>query len=169
MEIINRRCLLWLFMGSLLLLNCSAKADKGFPPPLKNVNLAPYQKWINAYKCMQNHSDVCQSKNVLNMSGIVDVSQNELPNYCEAGGCGDHIKDILDCIHLVKNDFVFYNGAILDIIRGNITDGCNNSHVYYLLVLDMAAFSTAKYHKSGSTRRNIPLLLTLVLIIVFII
>ncbi|KAG6680827.1 hypothetical protein I3842_13G062200 [Carya illinoinensis] len=111
----------FLFVLGIFLLLGRAKAEK----PRVNVNLGPIQGWRSAYYCMiYNESASCLDKYQLTDKGVVDVSKDELAEYCKKGGCGEHIGYVLKCIHDVKRDFWFANNITVKLLKERISDGC---------------------------------------------
>ncbi|KAM3234167.1 hypothetical protein P3L10_019526 [Capsicum annuum] len=114
---------LCLFLGMFLLQSCVIAEDRKHPT--KNVNLAPFQQWRSAYFCLTNTSPICSKNHTLTMSGWLNVTYDEGKKFCEEGGCADHTKGVLDCIHHVKRDFWFANKATIKHIYKTIHVGCN--------------------------------------------
>ncbi|MCD9641521.1 hypothetical protein HAX54_027734 [Datura stramonium] len=116
--------ILCLFLGMLLLLSDHVSAEDR-KHPTGNVNLAPFEQWRSAYFCLLNTSQVCSTKQTLTMSGWLNVTHEEGKKFCGKGGCADHTKRVLDCIHHVKRDFWFANKATIKHIYDTIDIGCN--------------------------------------------
>ncbi|KAL9418779.1 hypothetical protein AB3S75_036684 [Citrus x aurantiifolia] len=115
-------CFLYgLLMISLLL--CVNRADAEPGDPTGNVNLSPFEKWRSAYECMQNVSHSCSDKYTLNDSGWLNVTDGDAGDFC-TGGCFEHTKAVLTCIHLVKDDYKFVNRVTVQDVTNFITNGC---------------------------------------------
>lgn len=65
-------------------------------------------------------------KHILNMSGWLNVTHEEGPTFCEAGGCAEHTRWVLYCIYDVKTDFWFANNASVQNLFDTIHVGCNS-------------------------------------------
>ncbi|KAL5758985.1 hypothetical protein ACOSP7_021596 [Xanthoceras sorbifolium] len=149
--------LLWVSLGILFCLFSSTKAEKW--EPRKYVNLSPFREWRSAYECILNETNPCQAKYKLNMTGVVDVPQEEVAEYCGAG-CAEHVKVVLQCIHDVKRDFWFGNKAPVKFINESITTGCSTT----------TRINTTSYTNSANSMKNykilsVPLMLVLFMII----
>ncbi|KAG6667186.1 hypothetical protein CIPAW_01G083500 [Carya illinoinensis] len=93
--------------------------------PRSNVNLGPIQGWRSAYFCiMYNKLASCLEKDQLTDTGVVNVSKEEIEEYCKKGGCREHIGYVLKCIHDVKRDFWFANNITVRLLNESISDGC---------------------------------------------
>ncbi|XP_075090120.1 uncharacterized protein LOC142171514 [Nicotiana tabacum] len=115
--------ILFLFWGMFLLLSGVSAEDR--QNPTKNVNLAPFMQWRSAYFCLLNTSPVCSKNHTLTLSGWLNVKKEEGKKFCEKGGCAEHTKGVLDCIHHVKRDFWFANKATVQHIYNTIDIGCH--------------------------------------------
>lgn len=62
-------------------------------------------------------------KYTLNDSGWLNVTDGDAGDFC-TGGCFEHTKAVLTCIHLVKDDYKFVNRATVQEVTNFITNGC---------------------------------------------
>ncbi|XWS74471.1 hypothetical protein CRYUN_Cryun01aG0000900 [Craigia yunnanensis] len=92
--------------------------------PTGNVNLSPFQQWESAYECLQNISQSCSVKYTLTEAGWMNVTMADKADFCKSGGCGEHTKAVLTCIHLVKRDYKFTNKATVQDLNFTIINGC---------------------------------------------
>ena len=53
----------------------------------------------------------------------MNVTATDKDVFCESGGCGEHTKAVLTCIHLVKRDYKFANKATVHDLNFTITHG----------------------------------------------
>ncbi|ESR45297.1 hypothetical protein KPL70_021445 [Citrus sinensis] len=113
--------ILCLSMGIFLLLTSAFAKSEG------NVNLSPFRAWRSAYECLFYGANPCSAKDKLTMDGAINVPVEETKDYCREGGCGEHIQNVLKCIHLVKRDFWFANKAPVKFLQDAISTGCNTS------------------------------------------
>ncbi|XP_039056987.1 uncharacterized protein LOC120200147 [Hibiscus syriacus] len=120
-------CLHGILVVSLLF--SGTKADtkiKQVTDPTGNVNLSPFQQWESAYECLQNKSQSCSDIYTLTEAGWMNVTSNDATDFCKAGGCGEHTKAVLTCIHHVKRDYKFINKATVWDLKYTITHGCTS-------------------------------------------
>ncbi|KAK8629044.1 hypothetical protein V6N13_077901 [Hibiscus sabdariffa] len=94
--------------------------------PTGNVNLSPFQQWESAYECLQNKSHSCSDEYTLTEAGWMNVTSDDTAEFCKSGGCGEHTKAVLTCIHHVKRDYKFINKATTWDLNYTITHGCNS-------------------------------------------
>ncbi|EOY34715.1 hypothetical protein QUC31_018300 [Theobroma cacao] len=133
---------LWLLTGILLLLRHAAAQNKTDIP--KHVNLSPIWGWISAAECLLKYQQTsgCKGKQVLTLTGVINVDVSEFNDYCKTNGCRGRTEDVLDCIHSVKRDFRFTNKAGVMFVRNAITEGCTN----------LADIDTTVYPSSSATK-----------------
>ncbi|KAM7499466.1 hypothetical protein LguiA_023880 [Lonicera macranthoides] len=116
------------FLATLLLLSCYANADeviREVSDPTGNVNLSPFQQWRSAYECLQNISNRCPEKYRLTEEGWMHLNQTDTAEYCKAGGCLEHTRAVLLCIHEVKRDYKFIDKTTVPQLNNTITLGCD--------------------------------------------
>lgn len=68
----------------------------------------------------------CPAKYALDMSGWLNVTNEDKAVFCEEGGCADHTRAVLDCINHVKRDFWFANKATVNDLNNYIHNGCTS-------------------------------------------
>ncbi|KAL3530986.1 hypothetical protein ACH5RR_010308 [Cinchona calisaya] len=119
----SRVGILYLFLCIFALFCCVNAENKTFPTA--NNNLSPIQQWRSAFYCLNITSTSCPVKYTLNMSGRLNVVHEDGPTFCEAGGCADHTRAVLACIHDVKPDFWFGNNATVKNLNDTINIGCS--------------------------------------------
>ncbi|KAL0460374.1 UNVERIFIED_CONTAM: hypothetical protein Slati_0664600 [Sesamum latifolium] len=66
----------------------------------------------------------CPEKYWLTDSGWLNVSYDDGVGFCSAGGCADHTRAVLLCIHHVKRDYWFRNHASVKDLNDTINNGC---------------------------------------------
>ncbi|XP_021909802.1 uncharacterized protein LOC110823673 [Carica papaya] len=109
--------------------------------PRINPNLGPVWGWRSAYECILNVSRHCTKEGyALTLSGLIDVNTSEAADFC-GGGCAEHTRDVLKCIHDVKRDFWFGNRATVDVLFDAIDAGCSPN--------SKAGISTVGYSGAG--------------------
>ncbi|KAK9283968.1 hypothetical protein L1049_012226 [Liquidambar formosana] len=99
--------------------------------PTGNVNLSPFQQWRSAYECLLNTSNSCQDKYQLTEEGWVNVTLADTEEYCKWGGCAQHSRAVLMCLHLVKHDFRFIDKATVQDVNNTITQGCSSGIIFF--------------------------------------
>ncbi|KAG6411904.1 hypothetical protein SASPL_124557 [Salvia splendens] len=114
---------------ALFLTNATAIENKKYPAG--NQNLNPTQAWRSSEYCLQNVSTTCKTgfgtKNYsLTYKGWLNVTAEEGPRFCEAGGCADHTRSVLLCLKHVKRDYWFANAATVQDLYDTIDEGCKN-------------------------------------------
>ncbi|KAM6578472.1 hypothetical protein CsatB_030309 [Cannabis sativa] len=152
----------WLgfYLGIVLLLQY-ANAHENRTNPTKNVNLGPIQMWRSAYFCLQYQGasqQVCKWKDVITPIGNLNVSSQEIEEYCKPGQCADHIRtNVLTCIYLVMRNLniaVFKNGASIQLLNDTINTGCSTNTSIILgdkIDKKRSSGSTKVYQKTYTT------------------
>ncbi|WCJ34922.1 hypothetical protein M5689_016200 [Euphorbia peplus] len=121
-----RRRLVWLCVGVFLFILSAAEAKKD-GGPLTRVNLSPVRQWRSAWECLQNKTNECSATNtIISMSGVLIINGTELTDFCQ-NGCLNHTKTVLKCVHWVKRDFWFANGATVPNISATIDHACSSN------------------------------------------
>ncbi|KAL0297997.1 UNVERIFIED_CONTAM: hypothetical protein Sangu_3167000 [Sesamum angustifolium] len=66
----------------------------------------------------------CPEKYWLTDSGWLNVSHDDGVGFCAEGGCAEHTRAVLLCIHHVKRDYSFTNHASVKDLNDTINNGC---------------------------------------------
>ncbi|KAL0919108.1 hypothetical protein M5K25_011183 [Dendrobium thyrsiflorum] len=110
----KRQCILLVFLFFSITTCCKSEQDA--------VDIV-----AKAMACFDDHYlySTCQESYRLNVQGCIEVPQEAVEEYCE-GPCLLETKLVLQCLHNIFNNFRFYNGATLLLVRHALDRGCSH-------------------------------------------
>lgn len=155
----QRIMVVYVFLVTFLLLCSDTNADgtiKKVTDPTGNVNLSPFEQWESARECLQNNSTSCPDKYQLTETGWVNVTRADTGDYCKPGGCAEHTRAVLLCIHQVKRDYKFIDKTTVPTLNATITAGCD--HGFSGVTLWFSSARRSFQSKSGLVFSVVPAL-----------
>uniref|UniRef100_A0A7N0UHD1 DUF7731 domain-containing protein n=1 Tax=Kalanchoe fedtschenkoi TaxID=63787 RepID=A0A7N0UHD1_KALFE len=115
----------------------AAGATKAEKYPTGNINLSPFDQWLNAYYCLQTAS--CETKYQLTYWGWKNLTSADTQDYCRPGGCREQTVTALTCVSLVKPGFKFVDATTVRDVNNTINQGCANGFTGAVLKMETSS------------------------------